>query len=153
MRFWDASSLLTLAVREPYTERMEALLRRDPEVVLWWGTPVDCASALAAAQRQGRLAASDLPKARAVLDHLRQRAFEIQALEEVRSRALRILAVHPLHAAPALELAAALIWCRERTQGVSFVSDEDSLRQAAALEGFRVLPYADEVHEPDDEPE
>lgn len=151
MKFWDASALLCLAVRDGATERMETLLRRDPEIVIWWGTPVDCASALAAAQRQGRLTEDDLPKARGVIDHLRQRAFEIQALEEVRARALRILSLHPLRSPQALELAAALVWCRERTTGVSFVSAEAPLRYAAAREGFRVLPYADEVHEPDDE--
>lgn len=150
MRFWDMSSLLALAVRNPASERIEALLRRDPELVVWWGTPVECAGALGSAARTGRLAQEDLPKAKGVLDHLRLRAFEVQAQEEVRARALRILSVHALQAGQAMELAAALVWCRERTQGVSFVSVEPSLRQAAALEGFRVLPYADEVHAPTD---
>lgn len=147
MRFWDASSVIALAVREPGTERLEKLLRRDPEVVLWWGTAVHCAGALATAQREGKIVPADLPKARAVIEHLRNRAFEIQPLEEVRARALRLLAVHPLAAPEALELAAALVWCRERTQGVGLVSLDDRLRQAAALENFRVLPYADEVHD------
>ena len=153
LKFWDSSAVLCLAVRDGATERMEALLRRDPDVVIWWGTPVDCASALALAERKGRLTTDDLPRARAVIDHLRQRAFEIQALEEVRARALRILSLHPLRSPQALELAAAMIWCRERTQGVSFVSASATLRHSAALEGFRVLPYADEVHEPEPEEE
>jgi hypothetical protein len=118
-------------------------------MALWWGAPLDCASALLAARRQQRISPADFQKARAVLDHLRARAFEVQPTEEVRARALRILAVHPLRAASALELAAALIWCRERTQGAGLVSLDESLRMAAALEGFRVQPYADEVHEPD----
>jgi hypothetical protein len=87
-----------------------------------------------------------------VIDHLRARAFEVQPTEEVRARTLRILSVHVLKAAAALELAAALIWCRERTHGVTFVSLHPPLRLAAALEGFRVLPYADEVHAPEEEP-
>jgi hypothetical protein len=147
VRFWDASALLSLAVREEASERVEKLLQRDSEVVLWWGTAIDCTGALYAAVRQGRLASDELPKARNVLDHLCQRAFEIQAHEEVRARALRVLAVHPLPARTALELAAALIWCRERTQGVGFVSLEGDLRYAAGLEGFRVLPYPGEVHD------
>jgi len=148
VRFWDASALLNLAVRDGSSEKVESLLRRDPEMVVWWGTSIDCASALASALRQGRISEADLPKARTVLEHLRQRAFEIQAMEEVRSRALRILSLHALRSTTAMELAAALVWCRERTQGVSFVSLDDGLRHAAALEGFRVLPYAGEVHEP-----
>jgi len=137
-------------VREPASERVEPLLQRDPELACWWGAPLQCVEALLAAQRGERLSAADLQKARSVLEHLRARAFEVQPTEEVRARALRILSVHTLGAAAALELAAALVWCRERTHGVGFVSLQPPLRLAAALEGFRVLPYADEVHAPED---
>lgn len=101
------------------------------------------------AQRRERVSHADVQKARTLIDHLRTRAVEVQPTEAVRARALRILSVHTLRAASALELAAALIWCQERTHGASFVSLDEPLRLAAALEGFRVLPYADEVHEPE----
>jgi len=101
------------------------------------------------AQRRERVSPADFQKARALIDHLRARAVEVQPTEAVRARALRILSVHTLPAAAAFELAAALIWCQERTHGVSFVSLDEPLRLAAALEGFRVLPYAGEVHEPE----
>lgn len=123
-------------------------MRRDPEVVLWWGTGPECASALIHLGRQGDLTSLDVMKAQAIVEHLRSRSFEIQPTEEVRARTVRILSVHPLRTAAAFQLAAALVWCRERTQGVGFVSLDESLRLAAALEGFRVMPYADEVHEP-----
>jgi predicted nucleic acid-binding protein len=152
LRFWDSSALLALAVRESASEKVEPLLQRDPDVAFWWGALLDCWEALLAAQRQERLSPADLQKARGVLDHLRTRAFEVQPTEEVRARALRILSVHPLDAADALALASALIWCRERTHGAGFVSLHPPLRLAAALEGFRVLPYADEVHAPEIEP-
>ena len=70
-------------------------------------------------------------------------------LQEYGERALRILSLHKLRVSAAWELAAALIWCRERTQKADFVSVDGSLRLAATIEGFRVFPYADEVHEPD----
>lgn len=50
-------------------------------------------------------------------------------------------------AADALQLAAALDWCDGNTCGESFVCLDDRLRGAAALEGFRVLPYSEEVNE------
>jgi uncharacterized protein len=143
-------------VRDPASEKVEPLLQRDPELAFWWGAPLDWWEALLAAQRQGRISAAGLQKAKEVLDHLRARAFEVQPTEELRARALRILSVHAsvhtLRAAEALELAAALVWCRERTHGAGFVSLHPPLRLAAALEGFRVLPYADEVHAPGPEP-
>ncbi|HET9209441.1 MAG TPA: hypothetical protein VFR03_03550 [Thermoanaerobaculia bacterium] len=126
-------------------------MQRDPELAFWWGTPLEWWEALLAAQRRQTISAADLQKARGVLDHLRARGFEVQPTEDLRARALRLLSVHPLKATDALELAAALIWCRERTQGAGFVSLHPPLRLAAAMEGFRVLPYADEVHVPDPE--
>jgi hypothetical protein len=149
LRFWESSALLALAVREPASGRIEPLLQRDPDVAFWWGAPLECGEALLAAKRQGRISAADLQNARAVIDHLRARAFEVQPTEELRARALRLLSVHELAAGAALELAAALIWCRERTHDAGFVSLHGPLRLAASLEGFRVFPYADEVHAPD----
>lgn len=147
MRFWDSSALLPLLVREPTSQRMEDLLRLDTEIALWWGTPVECASALARLHRSEDFRASDLRKAHALLSHLHTRAYEIQPVEEVRARAQRLLAVHRLRAADSLQLAAALVWCRERPQGFGFVCLDDRLRGAAALEGFTVMPYSEEVHE------
>ncbi|HEX4961706.1 MAG TPA: type II toxin-antitoxin system VapC family toxin [Thermoanaerobaculia bacterium] len=128
---------------------MDALLQQDPEVALWWGGILEYVEALADLRRRGHVTEIGFERARSLLDHLRARAFEIQPSEEVRARALRILTVHPLKAGRALQLAAALVWCRERTQGVSFVCLDEPLRLAAAQEGFRVLPYAGEVHEPE----
>lgn len=148
MRFWDSSALLPLLVQEPASSRIEALLQRDPEVVFWWATPVECASALARLHREGVLTQSGLQKARNIFDMLREHCLEVQPLEEVRARAERLLAVHRLRAADSLQLAAALVWCRERPRGVNFVSLDDRLRGAAALEGLFVMPYSEEVHEP-----
>jgi predicted nucleic acid-binding protein len=147
VKFWDSSALVPLLLREPTSVRLQDLLRRDPAVALWWGTPVECASALARRQRDGTLARSGLRQAHAALDGLRARAIEVEPTEEVRSRAVRLLAIHQLRAGDALQVAAALVWSQERVRGVGFVSMDDRLRGAAAREGFQVLPYAEDVHE------
>jgi hypothetical protein len=56
------------------------------------------------------------------------------------AKALRLLGVHPLRAADALQLAAALILVRDDPAGRAFVCLDERLREAALLEGFRVLP-------------
>src|SRR5262249_54904987 len=104
--------------------------------------------ALARVEREGKLAHSGLRQAQDLLAYLRARAFEVQPVEEVRARAERLLAVHPLRAADSLQLSAALLWCRERPRGGGFVRLADRLRLAAAREGFLVMPYSEEVHEP-----
>ncbi len=58
----------------------------------------------------------------------------------LRERAGRLVASHPLRAADALQLAAALVWCDEAPQGTAFVCLDDRLREAARREGFAVLP-------------
>lgn len=65
---------------------------------------------------------------------------EVQPSDEVRHRVLRLLRVHALRAADALQLAAALTWCRERPSGAGLVCLDGRLRDAAAREGFNVLP-------------
>jgi hypothetical protein len=45
-------------------------------------------------------------------------------------------------AADTLQLAASLVWCRERPVGRSFVCLDARLREAAVREGFSVLPTA-----------
>jgi len=147
LRFWDSSALIPLLLQEPTSARLQDLLRRDPAVAVWWGTPVECVSGLARRQREGVLARSGLVRAHAALDAVRARASEIAPTEEVRARALRLMAVHPLRSGDALQLAAALIWSQERVRGVGFVCLDDRLRGAAAREGFQVLPYAEDVNE------
>jgi len=60
--------------------------------------------------------------------------------DQLRDRAHRLLAVHALRAADALQLAAALVWADERPAGLEFVSLDDRLGEAARREGFRVVP-------------
>jgi hypothetical protein len=64
----------------------------------------------------------------------------VAATEGVRRRAARLLAIHPLRAGDALQLAAALVWCEETPDGEAFVCLDERLRAAAAKEGFDVLP-------------
>lgn len=140
MRFWDTSACVPLLLSEPASAATEKILRQDPEPVLWWGSVVECGSALAAAQRAGRVTAEDHQTALSTLAALREFAFEVEPTEEVRSRAMRLLSVHPLRAADALQLAAALVWSRGQTTGAGFVCLDNRLREAARREGFDVLP-------------
>jgi predicted nucleic acid-binding protein len=72
---------------------------------------------------------------------------QVSPAEELRDRAIRLLDLHPLSAADALQLAAALDWCGEHTAGAGFVCLDQRLRAAAMREGFDVYPLAAEVHE------
>lgn len=54
-------------------------------------------------------------------------------------RAVRLVRRHPLRAADALQLAAALMATGEHPERLDLVSSDDRLSAAARREGFRVL--------------
>jgi predicted nucleic acid-binding protein len=60
-------------------------------------------------------------------------------VEVVRDRAERLLAVHAIRAADALQLAAALVLVREQSRGRDFVVADGVLAAAAEAEGFNVI--------------
>jgi predicted nucleic acid-binding protein len=124
------------------------ILRRDPEAVVWWGSRVECASALARMSRGGEIAERLQHDVRRRLAALWRRFLEVQPGAELRERAVRLLNLHPLRAADALQLAAALEWCGEETSDAGFVCLDGRLRAAAAREGFDVHPFPEEVSEP-----
>jgi hypothetical protein len=68
-------------------------------------------------------------------------------IEAPRLSAETLLARHPLRAADSLQLAAALAWREGHPGAASFVTLDRRLKEAAAIEGFRTLPYIDEVHD------
>jgi predicted nucleic acid-binding protein len=109
----------------------------DPELVVWWGSAIECASAIARLHREGHLSASEESEARALLSALRESWYEIQPGDAVREQALRVLRLHPLRAADALQLAAALEWAGSPPDG-AFVSFDERLQAAAHREGFNL---------------
>ena len=58
----------------------------------------------------------------------------------MKPRALRLLETHPLRAADALQLGAALYVAEEDPAGLEIVTLDSRLAEAARREGFRVLP-------------
>jgi uncharacterized protein len=140
MRYWDTSAIVPLLVSEPWSSSAEELLRSDQAVVAWWASRIECASALRRRERRRTLDAAGVRRSLDLLDRLAAGWSEVTAGEAVRARAERALAVHPLSAADALQLAAALTWRGEVTERRALVCLDERLRDAASREGFAVLP-------------
>jgi predicted nucleic acid-binding protein len=139
MKFWDASAIVPLLVDEAPREVLLTLLERDPVMLVWWGSSVECASAVARRERAGALAFAE---ATGVLERLRTLAGgwqEVLPSEPVRNAAQRLLRVHPLRAADSLQLAAAIVAAEGDPATLEFVGLDDRLNEAAAREGFRVI--------------
>lgn len=141
MRFWDSSALVPLLLREPMTAAMAELLEADPEIAAWWATPVECASAAARLRREGTLDIGEEGRVLDTIDLLRASYHEILAGADLQRSAMRLLRVHALRAADALQLAAAVTWAGSSPfEGAQLVTLDERLAEAATLEGFQVLP-------------
>ena len=136
MRFWDSSAITPLLVVEADSAQRERQLADDADMLVWFGTLTEVESSLARRKRAGELPAESELRARRHLDQLSTHWTEVTPTTEVRARAIRLLRVHPLRAADAFQLAAALIFCREQPQHLPFLTADQRLRTAADLEGF-----------------
>ncbi len=139
MRFWDSSALVPLCVEEPSSRVVRGLLKQDAILVVWWGSPVECWSAFARRRREGGLNERQEDAARARLRALQDAWAEISPGEGVRGHAARLLRLHPLGSADALQLAAALVWTGAPPSG-EIVTLDARLKEAARREGLTPLP-------------
>lgn len=138
MRFWDSSAIVPLLVSEPTRRQLLELLDADPDLVVWWGTPIECASALARREREGALQVNEATDAFERLQALTTSWQEVTPSEPVRSVAQRLLRVHSLRAADALQLAASVIASEREPSSLEFVTLDERLKVCAQREGFRI---------------
>lgn len=140
MAFWDASAVVPLCCLQPATVRGRRLRRELKGMAVWWATPLEARSAFARLVREERMTAAQRDAAIHRLAQLRVAWDEILPTEKVRSLAEDLPDEHGVRAADAAQLAAALVWCRERPKGRPLVCFDQRLRTAAAALGFSVRP-------------
>jgi predicted nucleic acid-binding protein len=139
VRFWDTSALIPLFVAEHSTAQVERQLREDPEVVVWTLTRVELFSAFARRRRAEPSAARRLAAARREVLGAWERWSEVTAVDVVRQHAERIVETHPLRAADALQVGAALVAAEGFPATLEFVTLDRKLAVAAEREGFHVI--------------
>jgi uncharacterized protein len=138
MRFWDSSALVHLLVPQAGTVAMEGLLETDSQVVVWWGTSVECISALSRLERELLLTAEHFGMAQQRLRALAELWSEVQPQVAIRTLAERLLRIHTLRAADALQLAAALVVAGDDRSSAEFVCLDRRLSDAALREGLKL---------------
>jgi len=140
MKFWDSSAIIPLCVKEPLTDMMLELARDDADLAVWWGSSIECCSSLARLRRDSIITAAQEDLLRDLLQRMQVHWTEIEPTDEVRSHARRLLLRHPLRAAAAIQLAAALVWADGNPEQHGFVCLDQRLREAARSEGFLLFP-------------
>ena len=99
MKFWDASAVIPLCLIERQSKALKKLLIEDEAIVAWWGTPVECFSALARLRREQALSEIEEEQARVILQTLVRVWTEVEPTNVVREQAGRVLRLHLLRAA------------------------------------------------------
>ena len=139
MRYWDASALVPLIVAEPDSELVRGWLAEDDHIVTWVWTRTEITGAIERRTREGLLSRR---RRREVLDRLgvlAGRWDEVTDMLAVRSRADALLARHPLRAADAGQLGAALLVQEQVACSLTFACRDRRLLSAADVEGLRIL--------------
>ena len=145
MKFWDASAIVPLLVNEVSAPRLRAVASADSAMSVWWGSKVECVSALMRLERQGSLDDGSVALALKRLDQLEAIWDEIDPNDALRDVAVRYLRVHSLRAGDALQLSAAYLAAERRPASLEFVTLDERLAGAARKEGFAVIDVGSAV--------
>jgi len=140
MRFWDSSAIVPLLLQELTTSVARSALGADRGLVVWWGTPTECVSAIARAEREDG-PGTTIQTAIRRLSGLQGVWVEVEPSSSLRDQAARLLRTHPLRAADSLQLAAAITAAGGSPTGLPFVTLDDRLAIAADREGFPVIRF------------
>lgn len=138
-RFWDSSGIVLLVVRQRHTRAAETWLSGHTDIVVWWATPVECASALARLMREHRLTPAEANAAARRLRGIAENWVEVEPTEALRDAAKGLVTRHAISAADALQLAAAMAFAGTSARDVDFVTFDGRLGAAARREGFNAL--------------
>ena len=141
MIFWDTSAIVPLLVEEDRSRQTKHFYSQNPDMIVWWGTILECVSAIARLERENFLDSASADKAYSLLQSLKQNWHEIVPTEKVRETAKRLLKVHTLKTADALQLAAAIVASGDNTAQLQFCSFDENLVKAGKKEGVQLVVF------------
>jgi predicted nucleic acid-binding protein len=140
MRFWDSSAIIALLLPERNSAGLRDLAIQDSPTFVAWHTRVELSSALARRRRTGELTTSQAAVFEERCDALIDAWREVWPTDDLRAFARRMVRIHPLRAADAMQLASAWHACETCADSMEFVCLDERLREAAQREGFRLRP-------------
>lgn len=136
--FWDSSALVPLCVRQPSSQNFRKMWRASDRISVWSGSTVEIRSALSRLHREDLIDDKGLQFCISRLEAMRMQWREIVTSEKLRSIAEALPDNYGLRALDSFQLAAALIWCKEKPKGRLFICDDIRLSEAARKAGFTV---------------
>ena len=136
MSFWDSSAIVPLCLNESRSQSARIHWRRFRERYIWRETPVEIASAFARRTRERVLDDANRIKAEYRLKIVEAEWNTIEPSARMIDLARTFPAIYGLRALDSLQLAAALLWCKEFPKDKDFISADAKLLEAAKSIGF-----------------
>lgn len=133
--FWDSSALIPLCVSQPQTAKAAALYE-SYGIAAWWATQVEMMSGLTRLGRSGQITHDRFLIGKQIAREIVREWDSISSTASIAADACLLLELHPLRAADALQLAAALAWSEGKPKGKVFLTFDKRLSEAAGLAGF-----------------
>ncbi|NOT47071.1 MAG: type II toxin-antitoxin system VapC family toxin [Acidobacteria bacterium] len=137
--FWDTSALVPLFVFQDASLAAQREHRNYPAKTLWWGTQVEVRSSLARLIRDGEIDPGGFETAVKKWLAISQRSRELPPSLRVLEIASDLPDKYGVRALDAFQLAAALVWCKEKPQNRPFICADLRLGGAASDAGFDVV--------------
>jgi predicted nucleic acid-binding protein len=135
--YWDSSALVPLCVSQPQTVAAQILYARY-KIVTWWATHVEVVSGLTRLTRTGGMTQQQFLLSKPFVQNLVNGWLAVHESASIAPNACRLLELHPLRAADALQLAAALEACEHNPLGFTLITADQRLADAARQTGFSV---------------
>lgn len=132
--------MVPLLVAQQSSAEADRWLGDDGAIAIWTLTPVEVTSAVQRLLREGAMSERQADDAARRTDELVRACQVVVDVEAVKLRAARLLRLHPLRAADALQLGAALAWAVGHPERRIVHTLDARLAAAARREGFTVLP-------------
>ena len=140
--FWDTSAIIPLYCNQVISSGSRAVRQRFSALAVWWGTHVEVHSALNRLSREGVQSELQTKSAFEKWARLRSSARIIKPDDDILRIAASLTADNGIRALDAFQLAAALVWCRERPRNRPLVCADKRLGEAASEAGFDVVLIA-----------
>lgn len=137
--FWDTSAIIPLCVRQDNTPEARRVGRIYSKRIIWTGTKVEIHSSLSRLKRMDALDSKSYKVALRQWEKFLGPAHEVREIAKLISIAVRLPEKYRLRSLDAFQLAAALVWCREKPRNRPFVSADIRLAGAATNAGFDAI--------------
>jgi hypothetical protein len=137
--FWDTSAIVPVCCIQDFSAQARKTYRIFKKPILWWGTPVEMRSAFEKLNQTELLTAKQTSNALRLWKSFRANSRLIVLYEKTTTLAEDLPERYGLRSLDAFQLAAALVWCKEKPRNRPFICADVRLGGAARDAGYDVI--------------